>query len=548
MRGEPGYLPMNNTGCHRQICVRPYIPGGGIYSRRLIGGLLVILLGVFLLSSCETHTLQNDQVEIKPTFALPPATEGELFHLAERFAQESNRENSTFLAIPDNMEALRWRLLLIDLARQSIDIQYFLWNGDESGNLLSLHLLDAADRGVRVRVLVDDLFLLESDDDIPILDSHPNVEIRIFNPWLRRGSLFRRGLEFLGNLERLNQRMHNKMFVVDNHVAIVGGRNIGNAYFGLSDNYNFRDFEIVGFGPVVEEISESFDIYWNDDWATPGAVFARPGKTLQPLAILRSQATDELADSEKIITADLDEPAQWRSYLDRLTEKNGVDRVWVVYDDPPSTVANDEGVRKVEKLRDLDADISKELIIASAYFVPTDTFVTEIQGLVQQGVQVRIITNSLASTNHTIVNSGYRQWRRKLLNAGVELYEYRADAEDITEVVAPGLQGRIQTLHTKTFVIDGEVVYVGSLNMTPRSFQINTEMGLLIQYPALAKRVIAMLERDMKPENSWHVTLDEEERIVWHSTAGTTYLQPARHLGQRIMDFFYGLLPIKDHL
>ena len=539
---------MNNTGCHRKICVRPYIPGGGIYSCRLFEGLPVILLGVFLLISCATHALLHDQVEITPTYALPPATEGEIFHLAERLAQESNRENSTFLTIPDNMEALRWRLLLVDLARQSIDIQSFLWNGDESGDLLGLHLLDAADRGVRVRVLVDDLFLLKSDDDISILNSHPNVEIRIFNPWRKRGSLFQRGLEFLGNLERLNQRMHNKMFVVDNHAAIVGGRNIGNAYFGLSDNYNFRDFEIVGFGPVVEEISESFDIYWNDDWATPGAAFARPGKTLQSLAILRSQLTDELADSEKIIAADLDEPSQWRPYLDRLTGKNGVNRVWVVYDDPPSAVANDEGVRKVEKLRDLDADISKELLIASPYFIPTEPFLEEIHRLVQQGVRVRIITNSLASTNHTIVNSGYRQWRRKLLKAGVELYEYRAGAEDITEVVAPGLQGRFQTLHTKTFVIDDEVVYVGSLNMDPRSFHINTEMGLLIQYPALAKRVIAMLERDMKPENSWHVTLDEEGSIVWHSAAGTIYIQPTRYLGQRIVDFFYGLLPIKEHL
>ena len=509
---------------------------------------MTVSAALMLLIACATHSLPKTETAITPSFALPPAQTGPLYALSTQLSTKIKPEHSVFLPIPDNQEALLWRLLLADLAEESIDVQYYLWDGDESGTLLGLRLLDAADRGVRIRLLVDDVFLLSADDTVTILDSHPNIKVQVFNPWQRRGSIMQRGLEFLGDAERLNQRMHNKMLVADNRVAIVGGRNIGNAYFGLADRYNFRDLELVSVGPVVTEISDSFDLYWNDEWAIPGTAFAHPGRTLSSLETVRHQLTTRLSAADRLIQTGLSQATPWRPYLNRLKETASSGPVWVVYDDPPSSVARDEGVRKVEKLKDLDPDITKELLIASPYFIPDQAFVDELGRLTQQGVRVGVITNSLASTNHTIVNSGYRPWRRRLIEAGVELYEYRADPEDADETLAEGVQSHFIALHTKTFVIDREYTYVGSLNMDPRSFHLNTEMGLLVYDPILAEQVARIVERDMQPENAWHVDIDSEDRLVWRSTAGVGYIQPARHLGQRIADTLWGLLPIKDQL
>jgi putative cardiolipin synthase len=172
----------------------------------------------------------------------------------------------------------------------------------------------------------------------------------------------------------------------------------------------------------------------------------------------------------------------------------------------------------------------------------------KLRGLTERGVRVCVLTNSLASTNHTMVHSGYRPWRKKLLEAGVELYEYRSDANDTADILAPGVRSRFVALHTKTFVIDREFVYVGSLNMDPRSFHLNTEIGLLIAAPTLAEDIAGLVEQDMAPGNAWRVSLDADDRLLWQSSLGTSHRQPARGFGQRVADFFYGLLPIKDQL
>jgi putative cardiolipin synthase len=452
------------------------------------------------------------------------------------------------MMLADNSDSLRWRLMLADLATRSIDVQYYLWDRDETGRLLMQHLLRAADRGVRVRILVDDVFLLRSDKTIALLDGHPNLEVSIFNPWQRRGSMAQRALEFLGRAETLNRRMHNKLFVADNRVAIVGGRNIGNAYFGLSDGYNFRDLELVGAGPVVEDISESFDLYWNNPWATRGSAFAGPDYDPAELDPLREELSEGLAGSIKLRRSGVDRQQLWPSYVKRLAAAPCSAQSWVVYDDPPVSTADDEGVRKVEKLRDLNPGIRHDLLIASAYFVPTHELLESLSEMAARGVRVRVLTNSLASTNHTLVNSGYSPWRRTLLEAGIELYEYRANPEMTDEVLATGTRGKSVTLHTKAFVIDREMVYVGSLNMDPRSLHINTEMGLLIEDRQLAVKIAHELEQDMAPENAWRVSMSDDGQMQWESNAGVRHLQPARHFGQRIADFIFGLLPIKDQL
>ena len=500
-----------------------------------------------MLGACATHRLQTDTEKTRD-YALPPTDSGVLHEFAGRAARSVAGGDSLFLPLSNNLEALRWRILLTDLAQESIDLQYYLIDKDEGSRLLSLHLIRAANRGVRVRILVDDVFLMGRDQVIAFWNRHPNISIRVFNPWHKRGSLVQKGLEFLGYSERLNRRMHNKLFAVDGQIAISGGRNIGNAYFGLSDKYNFRDLEVVVTGPLVEQVSDSFDRYWNDDWTMSAEAFATADDTPETRTWLFPEREQEIAASAKLHLAGLNEPLPAQAYLDRFIDNAVGGDAWVVYDDPPSEVLAETGVRKIEQLEDIDSDISRELLIASPYFIPSELFLEKLRGLTGRGVRVCVLTNSLASTNHTMVHSGYRPWRKKLLEAGVELFEYRSDAADTADILAPGIHSRFVSLHTKTFVIDREFVYVGSLNMDPRSFHLNTEMGLLIAAPPLAEAVAGLVEQDMEADNAWHVTLDDEGRLAWSSADRTTQLQPARNFGQRIADFFYGLLPIKGQL
>ena len=525
-----------------------FISKTGIYRiLRHLAQVLCIVAGLSLMSACATHRLQPDIEKVRET-ALPPAEAGVLHDFSRQVAQTGAADEAHFLPVSNNMQALRWRLLLADLAQRSIDIQYYVIDQDESTRLLGLHLKRAADRGVRIRILVDDFYLTGRDQVVALWDSHPNISVRVFNPWHKRGSTFQKVLEFIGYPERLNRRMHNKLFAVDGQVAVTGGRNIGDSYFGLSEKYNFRDLEVVLTGPIVSSITDSFDLYWNDEWTMSGEAFAAGKAASITRDEFFSQREQEVAASEVLARAGYHEASPGQGYLAHFTAHALHGAAWVAYDDPPSAVLAEAGVRKVDQLEDLDADISQELLIVSPYFIPSDWFLDRLRGLTERGVRVAVLTNSMASTNHTIVNSGYRPWRRKLIRAGVELYEFRSDAEDTDDILAPGTEGSFLSLHRKTFVIDREVVYIGSLNMDPRSFQLNSEMGLMITSPELAGEVADLVERDMSPRNAWRVSMDEGEVLAWESAAGKKSLQPARHFGQRIADFFFGLLPIKDQL
>ena len=508
---------------------------------------LLLLAALTMLNACATHRLQPDTGKTRD-HALPPAGSGPLHDVAMQAAEGAGVTESQFLPLPNNVDALKWRMLLADLATRSIDIQYYLIDQDEGSMLLNRHVIRAADRGVRIRVLVDDVFIGKRDRNIVLWDRHPNISIRVFNPWHKRGSLVQQGLELLGYPERLNRRMHNKLFVVDGLVAISGGRNIGNPYFGLARKYNFRDLDIIATGPIVEQVADSFDLYWNDEWSVSAAVFAAAGESAETREEMYERRSRELQASETLRLSGLMEPPSPAEYLAHFLEESISGTAWVVYDDPPSAVLADAGVRKIDQLEDLDADISREVLIISPYFIPSEILLEKLHGLTRRGVRVAVLTNSLASTNHTMVNSGYRPWRRKLLEAGMELYEYRHDATDTGDILAPGTDSRFLSLHTKTFVIDRETVYIGSLNIDPRSFHLNTEMGLLIASPALAEQIASLVEQDMEPDNAWRVLLDEHGGLRWESSTGTARRQPARNGFQRIGDFFYGLLPIKDQL
>jgi putative cardiolipin synthase len=373
----------------------------------------------------------------------------------------------------------------------------------------------AADRGVRVRVLLDDI---NTESDVPIaaaLDVHPNIEVRIFNPFANRGA---RLFDFALDLDRVNHRMHNKLLVADNAVAIVGGRNIGNHYFGVATDANFRDLDIAAAGPVVRDASTVFDHFWNSDWAVPVS------------ALLERPYTD----------ADL------TSIRDKFIWAPGK----IVWDDPNDIKAGVEHGRLDKAFyRKLDT-LQKELLIESAYFVAGDRGVAKARELHDRGIRMRVLTNSLASNDVVAAHAGYAKYREALLANGVELYELRPDAGAIKKKVLSGESKA--ALHTKAIVFDREAVFIGSFNLDPRSANLNTEAGLYVESPELAAQVIAYMDEGVRPENSYRVMLDEDGHLVWETEingmAVIFHQDPETGFWDRFMSGFIGLLPVEHQL
>lgn len=290
-----------------------------------------------------------------------------------------------------------------------------------------------------------------------------------------------KGLEFITKMDRLNQRMHNKLMVADNHVTIVGGRNIGDEYFGISSKFNFRDMDVISVGPIAREVSRTFDIYWNHDWAYPGDAFAEKVPSPEELGQIKSDVQQDIEKNRELLEQFTTGPGRWDDYLDRLEKESISGPVWVVYDDPPVSVAGGTQVRKIERLDGLNVDIQQEMLIVSAYFIPDKEDIEEIRRLTGQGVTVKILTNSLGSNDEIITNSAYKYKRIPVLKAGAELYEIRYDAKDRMLSEDPRVKAQWLGLHSKFIVVDRKTAYVGSLNLDPRSLKINTEMGLVIE-------------------------------------------------------------------
>jgi len=481
-----------------------------------------------------------------PEPALPAAPHGAFADIESIVRTRQGEETSGFELLDNNADGLRWRLVLIDSAQSSIDAQYYLWYGDAAGRLLISHLLDAADRGVRVRLLVDDLNTLLQDagtvklrDPVAAwVDAHPNIELRLFNPWTRRDLGARMG-EAVTDLDRINQRMHNKALIVDNRAAIVGGRNIGDEYMGLSAGFNFHDLDVLGVGPIARQASIVFDDYWNSRWAMPVSVLAIPVSPNEQEAgreLLRTRLKQDQSLAEFPI-----EPASWGDELGTLPDRL-MPGTSVVHADHPTA----EGFEQLmlEEIRGLIESASSELLIENAYIIPVDRSIAMLRELHERGVTVRVLTNSLASHDVPAVNSHYRRWRKPILESGAELYELRHDAQIQTSVVdTPPTRSGFVGLHSKAMVVDRRYVYIGSMNYDPRSAAINTEMGAFIDSPELADALVKLIGRDMRPANSWRVELDAAGRLRWSNDSEVVKRQPARNFWQRVEDVVFRLFP-----
>jgi putative cardiolipin synthase len=381
--------------------------------------------------------------------------------------------------LSDGIDALAVRLLMAEEAERSIDAQYYLLKDDIVGNAFIDALLRAADRGVRVRLLLDDIFTGGYDAGMAGLDSHPNFEIRIFNPFANRSA---RLLDGITSFSRVNRRMHNKSFTVDNQMTLIGGRNIADEYFGAREDAKFGDLDVLAIGPVVNGVSAMFDSYWNHERAAPVAAFAKmPDDPAAELARLRAS----LEEKRRQITDSIYAAAVKNQVL-RYVETDIDVFTWAPYvlavDSPDksfkSRAAEAESI--TTPLRESLLSAENEMIVISPYFVPRKAGIEAFSEVRGRGIDVTIITNSLAANNQSSVHGGYAPSRKPLLKAGVRIFEVRADA-DVSGSELVAASGAKATLHTKAFIVDRKELFIGSFNFDPRSANINTELGVIIR-------------------------------------------------------------------
>ncbi|WOO42190.1 phospholipase D family protein [Rubellicoccus peritrichatus] len=504
-------------------------------SRAIQSGLLLVFVCLLLLSGCSS--LPKD-FERTPSYAISDTTQTTLAETFEPMVA-AHPGLSGFHALPDGIEALAARIILIREAEQSIDAQYYIWHDDFVGKALHNQLLDAADRGVRVRLLLDDLDTSGKDEMLHIIDAHPNIEIRLYNPFANRSL---RVIDFITDLRRINHRMHNKTITVDNQATIFGGRNIGDEYFDADEEVGFSDLDALAIGPVVKEVSASFDLYWNSEWVYPLSAFK----------------SDELIDDARITAFRKEsdqfiEEAKESDYADemkglRLADKTNLSDtsfVWgewiTVYDQPSKVIAEEVEFEThlAPKLKKAFDNAQEEVLIISPYFVPGDNFTDYLTGLVDQGITVRVMTNSLSANDVAMVHAGYMRYRKALVRGGVELYEFKSVKSDNPPAEAKDFKStwtgsERASLHAKSFAFDQQYIFIGSFNLDARSVALNTEFGVYFESPKHAKQMKKAFDEDAMTlgyrvllndnELEW-VTLENGEEVRYQDEPETTFFQ-----------------------
>ena len=504
--------------------------------RQLLFRIVTATSMVLLVVGCSTLTPLD-----LPDELTPEPSRAEVWE-----ALDADHQDDWFVLLNDGASALEWRLRAIDTATESIDLQTFLWTFDEAGSTILARLIAAADRGVRVKLLVDDSLQAGHDAELLALHHHPNIEYRIYNPFKRRasGAVLRWAIN-LAEFHRLDHRMHNKAMVIDNRVAIVGGRNLANEYFGLDEAANFRDMELLVGGPVVRRITTTFDAYWNDNWSIPIDRLAHYETSAADLVPLREALDSDV--SGVVDESDRQRLQRWRRVIGDA--RRG--RAEILVDRPPDdnpALPDEAPVQVADALVEVFNSAREEVLIVSAYLIPTDRLESLVGQAVDRGVRIRILTNSIASNNHLAAHSAYRNHIHRLLGHGARLHEVKTDASHRHLYMLSPVETKALALHAKALVIDDDRVFVGSANLDPRSLRLNTEMGLLVTSPELNADLRRAIEPDFSVSNAWQLQLDEGGEIVWVSDDGILTVQPATSFMQRIEDWFFSHLPIEAEL
>jgi putative cardiolipin synthase len=468
-------------------------------------------------------------------------------NLAARYTSERPKE-SGFALITSGREAYLELTSLVSVAEKTLDLQYYIWRADTTGRELFEAILHAAERGVRVRLLLDDMDLSWADNALEKLGALPNLEIRIFNPFSGRET----GLvDLVFDYRRVNHRMHNKVFVVDNSIAVLGGRNVGDQYFSNNEEGNYRDLDLYAVGPIVRAVSASFDDFWNSPWSIP--IRSIDGEKSEPITFadayrtLRREDTGAKQPRDDLEDARAHPEQRVKRALNKLiwTEKAEllVDRA-----DKPATA---ESELLKEARAELKGTLRRDLLLETAYLIPGDDGVERLCRRVRDGIRVRILTNSFTSNDVITAYAGYRKFREPLLRCGVELYEMRADAGFVKTEWNWAKPTSSAYLHTKAAVLDMHDVIVGSFNMDPRSIKFNTEIALLVRSPQLAKEVADFIEGGMEISNAYRLSLEDGE-IVWLGDVdGETkrlYDEPGGDVWRWVVSKVLSLLPIEGQL
>ncbi len=472
--------------------------------------------------------------------------------------------DSAFYSLSSPTDAFASRLFLVDHAKRSIDVQYYIYENDKTGLFFSYRLLEAADRGVKVRILIDDLSSTGLDRELRTISKHPNIELRLFNPNRLRSSF--RNLGLLFNVDSLGKRMHNKSLTVDGSVSMVGGRNIGDVYFAADDGTLFFDYDVLAIGKIVPEISDQFDLYWNSKQAVEAkelleGKFSKKEKRKRYKSFKHSiENFDKSSFGKAIINSDFYQKVYKKAIVFEKAEDAHL------YYDYPEKVHSDEDDDRTHLSSRLRGDlkhVEKDIIIVSPYFIPSSDMMDSLKEIRARGVKVTIVTNSLASTDVFPVYSGYRWYIKGLLDIGVELYELKPHSfKDYTKS-KKWLKANTTSLHTKMMAIDGYRLVVGSVNIDPRSSKLNTELLLVVDSKKMAKEMQEVLYNIISKENfyklSWGAYPLEIEDDgtpsygpIWNSVEGgkeKLYYSPPRSgyfrtLGTDVLS----ILPIEGYL
>ena len=531
-------------------------------AHRIIVGLLVAAL-----AGCATLPPGADFPKTV-SIALAHPEETRLGGQFARAAQEHDGA-SGFRIVTVGVDGFLIRAQMIDAAERTLDLQYFIFRGDETGRLLTEALMRAADRGVRVRILVDDGATVAGDEQILTLNGHHAIEVRVFNPFAYRGhATFLRGMEFLFHASRLDYRMHNKLIVADNTVALIGGRNIGNQYFQMDPESQFADDDVFVAGPIAGQLSGTFDEYWNSSLAIPAEALQRRTRAATVLAVHRERERAHPGQQLKTLqTGGIDYSkriASGEPYTGIISGR--LPLAWahakVVCDSPhkKQVEAGARGGRLMSlPVADTARAVQSELQMVTPYFVPADPELQILKDLRQRQVRVRILTNSLESTPDLIAQSAYQRFRKPLLESGVELYEVRS--------LLGSVKGSGQTavishygnyaLHAKLFVFDRQKIFMGSMNFDQRSEHLNTEVGLIIDSTELAQQSAARFDAMVRPENSYALVLRPRDgadpsRLVWRTEEDGKSIEyvrePARSCWQRSKVELMSWLPFDREL
>lgn len=497
-------------------------------------------LALVILTACGSVPLDA----AKPvSYAAPPPQGNALNALSDEVTANGARGNAV-IPLNTGNQALGARLRLIETAEDTLDLQYFLLKPDYAGAIVAASLISAADRGVRIRFLLDDVFTTASDDELAVLNAHPNIDVRIYNPSPRPGAKF---LGFVSDFNRVNRRMHNKSFTADGAWSIVGGRNIADEYFEINQNEEFADFDLVVTGTAVAEIAKTFDLFWNDGWAVPLEALRDP-PSVDQIAAVQEELFEDIGPARDFYERAISDP-----FFDTLGREPGTlyfGKVDVVTDVPQKLKAPVRGGTRIlaEDLLGRIKNASQSVIILTPYFVPEDYGTRLFSELAERGVSVQIVTNSIASTNHVYTHAGYRRHRSPLVLSGVQLNEVRADppAGLRDEIVGEKL-----VLHSKMVIIDEEKVFAGSLNFDPRSIKLNSELGVYVHNPSFAKDTVRELDEAIDTY-TYSLTKTDENELAWLYTGSEpktlTLAEPGASFGKLFVVWFTTLLGVELQL